>query len=120
MTTALLLLLCMPTAVFADTGNGLSTGSGRVLFAEADKDVENDAFAVTVEMGLDGAVVEGKSMPVTVTVGNFSGADVSGTLRSHFRGPTAVTVLPMNGRLRFRTAVKRVFHFCFQGWIQAL
>ncbi len=81
MTTALLLLLCMPTAVFADTGNGLSTGSGRVLFAEADKDVENDAFAVTVEMGLDGAVVEGKSMPVTVTVGNFSGADVSGTLR---------------------------------------
>lgn len=80
--TVLLLLVCMPAAVFAETNNGLSAGTGKVLFAEEkDKDVENDAFTVTVESGLDGAVVEGKSMPVTVTVGNFSGVDVSGTLR---------------------------------------
>lgn len=81
-TTALLFLACMPAAVFAETNNGLSAGTGKVLFEEEkDKDVENDAFTVTVESGLDGAVVEGKSMPVTVTVGNFSGVDVSGTLR---------------------------------------
>lgn len=63
--TALLILVCMPVCSYAE---------------ESDKDVENDEFTVTVEAGLDGIAVEGKSMPVTVTIRN-SGKDFSGILR---------------------------------------
>lgn len=80
--TVLFFLVCMPTNTFAKANNSSPMGTGPALFAEEkDKDVENDAFTVTVDPGLDGVVVEGKSMPVTVTVGNFSGVDVSGILR---------------------------------------
>ncbi len=51
-----------------------------VLAEESDKDIDNNEFTVTLETGLDGVAVEGKSMPVTVTV-NKTGKDFSGTLR---------------------------------------
>lgn len=63
--TALLMILCMPAVSYGE---------------ESDKDVENDEFTVTLEAGLDGIVVEGKSMPLTVTITN-SGKDFSGILR---------------------------------------
>lgn len=63
--TALLILTGMPTTSYAE---------------ESDKDVENNEFTVTVEAGLDGIAVEGKSMPVTVTISNV-GKDFSGILR---------------------------------------
>lgn len=47
---------------------------------ESDKDVENSDFTVSVETGLDGIAIEGKSMPVTVTIRN-TGKDFSGILR---------------------------------------
>ncbi|MCM1495782.1 MAG: hypothetical protein NC089_08315 [Bacteroides sp.] len=47
---------------------------------ESDKDVENNEFTVSVETGLDGIAVEGKAMPVTVTISN-AGKDFSGILR---------------------------------------
>lgn len=63
--TALLVLLYMPAVSYAE---------------ESDKDVENNDFTVTVETGLDGIAVEGKAMPVTVTISN-TGKDFSGILR---------------------------------------
>lgn len=63
--TALLILFCMPAVSYAE---------------ESDKDVENNEFTVTVETGLDGIAVEGKAMPVTVTISN-TGKDFSGILR---------------------------------------
>ena len=59
------LLICMSVPVYAD---------------EDDKDVENNDFSVTVDAGLDGIAVEGKAVPVSVTVAN-SGKDFVGTLR---------------------------------------
>lgn len=47
---------------------------------EDDKDVENNAFVVDVEVGIDGVAVEYRSTPVTVKVRNL-GDDFEGTLR---------------------------------------
>ncbi|MBQ8148326.1 MAG: hypothetical protein IJ040_06010 [Lachnospiraceae bacterium] len=63
--TALLVVMMIPVVAFAE---------------DSDKDVENDEFTVSIEAGLDGIAVEGKSMPVTVTVGN-TGKDFNGVLR---------------------------------------
>lgn len=63
--TAIFVLLYMPAVSYAE---------------ESDKDVANDEFTVTVETGLDSIAVEGKAMPVTVTISN-AGKDFSGILR---------------------------------------
>lgn len=47
---------------------------------EADKDVANSGYSLSVEAGLDGVLVEGKACPVAVTVSNNS-QDFEGVLR---------------------------------------
>ena len=51
-----------------------------VYAEEQDKDVENPAYIVTVEAGLDGILMEGKPAPISITIRNLD-KDFDGTLR---------------------------------------
>lgn len=51
-----------------------------VFAEEADKDVQNSGYVVSVEAGLDGVMVEGKASPVSVKIKN-NDKDFEGVLR---------------------------------------
>lgn len=51
-----------------------------VFAEEADKDVQNSGYVVSVEAGLDGVMVEGKATPVSVSIRN-NDKDFEGVLR---------------------------------------